>query len=100
MTRARWLVAFFALIVLSVAAVGGFVVHDVTHGVPAGAGEKVRVKVAEGVPFARIVDSLVQQGLIRDAWTLTFFARATSSDRKVHRGTYEFVRGTASVDIP
>jgi UPF0755 protein len=99
MTRARWLVAFFALIVLSLAAVGGIVVRDVTHGVPAGTGERVRVTVAEGAPFKRIVDGLVQQGLIRRAWTLTFFARATSSDRKVHRGTYEFARGTAPVDI-
>lgn len=97
MTRARWLVVFFALIVAVVAAVGGYVVHDVTHGVP---GEGVvRVTIAEGTPFVRIVDELVEQKLIRHAWPFNFFARATGSDRKVHRGTYEFARGTAPVDM-
>jgi UPF0755 protein len=99
MTRARWLVAFFALIVLTLAVVGAYVVHDVTHGVSTGKGDRVRVTIAEGTPFERVVDGLVEQGLIRRAWPLKFFARATSSDRKVHRGTYEFVRGTAPVDM-
>jgi UPF0755 protein len=99
MTRVRWVIVFFALIVLSVAALGAFVVNDVTRGVPGGAGERVRITIAAGTPFARAVDDMVQQGLIRRAWTLTFFARATSSDRKVHRGTYEFARGTAPIDI-
>lgn len=97
MTRARALVIFFALIVAVLAAVGGYVVHDVTHGVR---GEGVvRVTIAEGTPFARIVDDLVEKKLIRRAWPFTFFARATGSDRKVHRGTYEFARGTAPVDM-
>jgi len=97
MTRARALVIFFALIVAVIAAVGGYVVHDVTHGVR---GEGVvRVTIAEGTPFVRIVDELVAQKLIRRAWPLKFFARATGSDRKVHRGTYEFARGTKPVDI-
>jgi len=97
MTRARALVVFFALIVAVVAAVGGYVVHDVTHGV---AGEGVvRVTIAEGTPFVRVVDQLVEQKLIRRAWPLNFFARATGSDKKVHRGTYEFARGTRPVDM-
>jgi UPF0755 protein len=99
MTRARWLVLFFALIVLSVAVVGGFVLYDVTHGVKENAGEKVRVTVAEGAPFGRIVDDLAANHLIRRAWSLKFFAQATQSDRKVHRGTYEFARGTTPIDM-
>jgi UPF0755 protein len=99
MTRARWLIVFFGLILAALTVVGGFVVHDVTHGVSTGSGEKVRVTIAEGTPFVRVVDELVQQKLIRRAWPLKFFARATGSDRKVHRGTYEFARGTAPVDI-
>jgi UPF0755 protein len=98
-TRTRWLIVFFALIVASLAVVGGFVVHEVTHGVTENRGEKVRVTVAEGMPFVRIVDELVQQKLVRRGWPVKFFARATGADRKVHRGTYEFVRGTAPVDM-
>ncbi|HKW15207.1 MAG TPA: endolytic transglycosylase MltG [Candidatus Krumholzibacteria bacterium] len=99
MTKARWLIAFFAFIVLSVAAVGAFVLYDVSHGVKQGGGEKVRVTVAEGAPFTRIVDDLAKDHLIRRAWPLKFFAQATQSDRKVHRGTYEFARGTAPIDM-
>lgn len=98
MTRSRWLAACFGFIVFGLAVFGAYVVHDVTHGV-VGNGEKVRVTVAEGEPFARVADDLVQRGLIRRSWPLKFFARATSSDRKIHRGTYEFVRGAKPVDM-
>jgi UPF0755 protein len=95
----RGLVVFFALIVFGVLALGAFVVNDVRHGVGDGAGEPVRITVAKGAPFAGVVDEMVKQKLIRRAWTLKFFARATQADRKVSRGTYEFARGTAPLDI-
>jgi peptidoglycan lytic transglycosylase G len=99
MIRLRSVLLFFAAIVFSVAVVGGFVLYDVSHGVKENAGEKVRITVAEGAPFARTVSQLVTNHLIRRAWTLKLFAQASLSDKKVHRGTYEFERGTAPVDM-
>jgi UPF0755 protein len=97
--KSRWVVVVFALIVFGVLALGAYVVNDVRQGVSEGAGEPVRITVARGAPFASVVDEMVKQGLIRRAWTLKFFARATQADKKVGRGTYEFARGTAPLDI-
>jgi len=99
MNKSRWLAAAFGIIFVGLMGLGAYVVRDVTHGVSEGRGEKVRVTIANGMPFARVVDDLVEKHLIRRAWTLTFFARAIGSDRKVHRGTYEFERGVAPIDI-
>lgn len=98
MSRARWVIIGFAAILLVVLAFAGFVVNDLNHGVPAD-GKRVRVTVAPGAPFVSVVDSLEQKNLIRRAWTLTFFARATRADKKVSRGTYEFARGTTPLQI-
>lgn len=99
MKRLRPVLLFFAAIIFAVAAVGGFVLYDVSHGVTENSGEKVRITVAEGAPFARTVKDLASNHLIRRAWTLKLFAQASLSDKKVHRGTYEFARGTAPVDM-
>ena len=97
--KARSAIILFALLIVSVLLLGLYVVNDVTHGVNEGAGERVRVSIARGTPFAAAVQELQKQGLIRRAWTLTFFAQATGADRKMHRGTYEFVRGSRPVDM-
>jgi len=97
-SRARLLVAFIALIVGSVLSLGAFVVHDLRSGVSDG-GERVRVTVARGAAFKSVVHEMVEQRLVRRAWTLEFFARATGADRRVARGTYEFVRGTPALDM-
>ena len=97
-SRARWLVAFFALIVVGVAALGAFVVYDVRRGVDGG-NERVRVTVAHGAAFQTVVRDLVEKNLVGRAWTLEFFAKATGADRRVSRGTYEFVRGTPALDL-
>jgi UPF0755 protein len=99
MRRLRGVFLFFAAIILLVAAVGGFVLYDVSHGVRENAGEKVRITVSEGAPFARTLEALQTNHLIRRVWTMKAFAQATLSDKKVHRGTYEFERGTSAVSI-
>jgi len=97
-SRARWLVAFFALIVVGVASLGAYVVYDVRRGVDGG-NERVRVTVARGAVFKTVVRDLVEKNLVRRAWTLEFFAKATGADRHVSRGTYEFERGTSALDL-
>lgn len=64
-----------------------------------GEGERVRVDVGEGAGFAVVLRDLEARGLVRRAWTLKLFARVTGEDRRVRRGTYEFEKGTAPVDI-
>ena len=99
MMRFRSVILFFAVIVFAVAALGGFVLYDVSHGVKENAGEKVRITVAEGAPFLHTVNQLVTNHLVRHGWTLKFLAQLTGSDHKVHRGTYEFERGAAPIDM-
>jgi UPF0755 protein len=95
---ARGVILGFAAILVAVLAFSAFVVNDLRHGVEPD-GRRVRVTVAPGAAFVSVVDSLQQKNLIRRAWTLTFFARATRADRKMSRGTYEFARGTAPLDM-
>ena len=97
-SSARLVVICFALIVLAVSALGAYVVYDLRGGV-AGEAEPVRVTVAPGASFQSVARELVEQGLVRRAWTLEFFAKATRDDRRIHRGTYEFTRGTPPLDI-
>lgn len=96
--RIRIIIAAFALIVVSVGGLAAYVVQDLGRGVSA-TGEAVRVTVAPGAAFEAVVRELVEAGLVRRAWTLEFFARATRQDRQVQRGTYEFTRGTPALDI-
>ena len=97
MSKARALVFVIALFVASVAAFGVFVVADLRRAGPPG--EPVRVVVPEGASFASVVRVLVDRGLVRRAWTLEFFAKATRGDRQIQRGTYEFTRGEPAIDI-
>lgn len=97
--KVRLIFAGFAFIVLSVLALGAFVVNDLSHGVREGAGERVRVTVERGMPFTRVVDELVEKRMIGRAWTLKFFAQATRADRKISHGVYEFERGTSPLSI-
>jgi len=98
MSIARWIILGFAVLVLGVLGFGAWVVNDLRHGVEPD-GQRVRVTVAPGSAFTTVVDSLAQKNLIERAWTLKFFARATGADKKMSRGTYEFARGTAPLDI-
>jgi hypothetical protein len=86
-----------ALFVAGVAAFGVFVVTDLRRSQPPG--ESVRVVVPEGASFASVVRDLVDKRLVRRAWTLEFFAKATRGDRQIQRGTYEFTRGESALDI-
>lgn len=95
----RRVMVAFALLILAVLVFSAFVVSDLSRGVKEGAGERVRVTVARGTPFVDIVDTMVEERLITRAWTLKFFARATRADKRIGRGTYEFVRGTPPLKI-
>lgn len=97
MSKARALVVLIALFVAGVAAFGVFVVTDLRRSQPPG--ESVRVVVPEGASFASVVRDLVDKRLVRRAWTLEFFAKATRGDRQIQRGTYEFTRGESALDI-
>jgi UPF0755 protein len=96
--RSRTVIWIFALIILAVSALGAYVVQDLRRGVP-GDGERVRVTVAPGASLKSVARDLVDHGLVRRAWTLEFFARAMRDDRGIHRGTYEFTRGTPALEI-
>jgi len=93
----RFFVIVLAVIALGVAGFGAYVLRDVTRGGPLG--DKVRITVPEGAGFASVTRQLVETGLVKRAWTLTFFARASRSDREIQKGTYEFQHGTPSIDI-
>ena len=97
MSKARALVWSIAVFAAAVAAFGVFVVADLRRAGPRG--EPVRVTVIEGASFASVVRDLADRGLVRRAWTLEFFAKATRGDRQIQRGTYEFPRGTPALDI-
>jgi peptidoglycan lytic transglycosylase G len=97
MSKARALVTAIALFVAGVAAFGAFVVADLQRAGPPG--EPVRVVVSEGASFASVARNLVERGLVRRAWTLEFFAKATRGDRRIQTGTYEFTRGEPALDI-
>jgi len=97
MSKARAFVFLIAVFVAAVAAFGVFVVADLRRAGPPG--EPVRVTVPEGASFASVVRDLVDRGLVRRAWTLEFFAKATRGDRQIQRGTYEFARGVPALDI-
>lgn len=93
----RIVVSVVALSVAALAGFGIFVVSDVRRA--SAPGEPVRVTVPRGAAFKTVVKDLVDRGLVRRAWTLEFFAKATRGDREVQRGTYEFARGTPALDI-
>jgi UPF0755 protein len=97
MSRPRILVFLIALFVAALACFGAFVVWDI--GRPGPAGEPVRVTVPQGATFASVVRDLVDAGLVRRAWTIEFFAKATRNDRQIQRGTYEFPRATPALSI-
>jgi UPF0755 protein len=96
--RVRIIVVGFGLIVASVLGFAAYVVHDLSRGAPA-TGGAVRVTVAPGAAFQTVVRDLVEAGLVRRAWTLEFFAKATGQDRRVQRGTYAFAPGTPALAI-
>jgi UPF0755 protein len=84
--------------IIAVLGFAAWVTKDIQARGPA-TGERVRVVVDEGAGFAAVVRDLEARGLVRRAWTLKLFARVTGEDRRVQRGTYEFAKGTPSVDI-
>ncbi|HXV12593.1 MAG TPA: endolytic transglycosylase MltG [Candidatus Krumholzibacteria bacterium] len=89
------------VVVMAIVAGLGFaawVTKDIQARGPAD-GERVRVVVSQGAGFNSVVRELEARGLLRRAWTLKLFARATGQDRRVQRGTYEFAKGTPPVDI-
>ncbi len=76
-----------------------YVVTDVTRPAGTPGGEPVRVMVSEGEGFGTLLAELRANGLITRGWTFKFFARVLGHDRDIRHGTYEFVRGTAPVEI-
>ncbi|HEU4929143.1 MAG TPA: endolytic transglycosylase MltG, partial [Candidatus Krumholzibacteria bacterium] len=62
-------------------------------------GARVRMRVEPGASFVSVLRELEARGLVKRAWTLRLYARATGQDRRIQHGTYEFVAGTPPIDL-
>lgn len=95
---AKWLVLVVVVAVVMGLGFCAWVAKDVqSRGDTTGA--RVRMRVAPGSSFASVIRDLEARGLVKRAWTLRLYARATGQDRRIQQGTYEFVAGTPPIDL-
>ena len=89
-----------AMVLAAVAGLGfcAWVAKDVqSRGETTGA--RVRMRVEPGASFVGVLHELEARGLVKRAWTLRLYARATGQDRRIQHGTYEFTAGTPPIDL-
>jgi UPF0755 protein len=70
-----------------------------TDDAPPGAADTVSVTVTKGRAFSNITRELHDHGLIRYPRIINAYALIRKYDKRIHTGTYQFVRGEKPIDI-
>jgi len=92
----RWVLVFFAAVLVS-AAVCGLWLHHNLWG--ARTREQVVLEIAPGSPARRIVDELHNRGLVPSPLAARLYFRARADGRSMHFGRYRFDAGLRPVDV-
>ena len=86
-------------IILLPSALGGYVLHDEWHYAVKMPPEGYYLEVAPGDSLTTLSERLATDGVIRSAWMLNLYGRATGLDARLHSGEYRLTGSLTAAQV-